>query len=170
VSLTLLVGGARSGKSSLAVRRASSAGAVVFIATGEAGDEEMAARIEAHRSERPAGWTTVEEPVELRAALESSPATAFVIVDCLSLWVSNLIGRDWDDAAIETESVRVAEAAHGRGGQTVVVTNEVGLGVVPATPLGRRYRDVLGRVNAAFAEAADEALLVVAGRTLRLDR
>jgi len=170
VSLTLLVGGARSGKSTLAVRRASSAGAVVFIATGEAGDEEMAARIEAHRSERPAGWTTVEEPVELRAALESSPATAFLIVDCLSLWVSNLIGRDWDDAAIETESVRVAEAAHGRGGQTVVVTNEVGLGVVPATPLGRRYRDVLGRVNAAFAEAADEALLVVAGRTLRLDR
>ncbi len=170
MSLTLLVGGARSGKSSLAVRRAASAESVVFIATGEAGDEEMAARIEAHRDERPTGWATMEEPVELRAALESSPATAFVIVDCLSLWVSNLIGRDWDDAAIEAESARVAEAARGRKGETVVVTNEVGLGVVPATPLGRRYRDVLGRVNAAFAEAADEAVLVVAGRTLRLDR
>lgn len=170
MSLTLLVGGARSGKSSLALRRAASASAVVFIATSEAGDAEMAARIEAHRAERPTGWTTVEEPVELRGALGSSPASAFVIVDCLSLWVSNLMGRDWGDAAIEAEAGRVAEAALGRSADTVVVTNEVGLGVVPATPLGRRYRDVLGRVNAAFAEVADDALLVVAGRTLRLDR
>jgi adenosylcobinamide kinase/adenosylcobinamide-phosphate guanylyltransferase len=170
VSLTLLLGGARSGKSSLAVRRAASADAVVFIATGEAGDEEMAARIEAHRAERPTGWTTVEEPVELRAALEASPPGVFVIVDCLSLWISNLMGRKWDEVAIEAEAARAAEIAAGRSGETVVVTNEVGLGIVPATPLGRRYRDVLGRANARFAEVADEALLVVAGRTLRLER
>jgi len=93
-----------------------------------------------------------------------------VILDCLSLWVSNLIGRDWDDEAIETEAARVVKTAASRRAPTVVVTNEVGLGVVPATPLGRRYRDVLGRVNADFAETADEVLFVVAGRALRLER
>ena len=170
MSMTLLIGGARSGKSSLAVHRAASAEPVVFIATGEAGDEEMAARIETHRAERHSGWTTVEEPVEIRAALEASSAEAFVILDCLSLWVSNLMGRDWDDDAIETEAARLARAASSRRAPTVVVTNEVGLGVVPATPLGRRYRDVLGRVNGDFVETADEALFVVAGRALRLER
>jgi adenosylcobinamide kinase / adenosylcobinamide-phosphate guanylyltransferase len=169
MSMTLLIGGARSGKSSLAVHRAASAEPVVFIATGEAGDEEMAARIETHRAERPPGWTTVEEPVEIRAALDAS-AESFVILDCLSLWVSNLMGRDWDDDAIETEAACVARAAASRRAPTVVVTNEVGLGVVPATPLGRRYRDVLGRVNGDFVETADEALFVVAGRALRLER
>jgi adenosylcobinamide kinase / adenosylcobinamide-phosphate guanylyltransferase len=170
VSLTLLIGGARSGKSSLAVHRAASAEPVVFIATGEPGDEEMAARIETHLAERPPEWTTVEEPVEIRAALEASSAESLVILDCLSLWVSNLIGRDWDDEAIETEAARVVKTAASRRAPTVVVTNEVGLGVVPATPLGRRYRDVLGRVNADFAETADEVLFVVAGRALRLER
>ena len=170
MSLTLLLGGARSGKSGLAVRRAAVAETVVFIATGEAGDEEMAARIEAHRAERPLTWTTVEEPVDVRSALQAAPEDAFVILDCLSLWVSNLIDRGWDDEAIEAEGARAAQVAAERPAPIVVVTNEVGLGIVPATPLGRRYRDVLGRVNAAFAGVADEALLVVAGRTLRLER
>jgi adenosylcobinamide kinase / adenosylcobinamide-phosphate guanylyltransferase len=170
VSLTLLLGGARSGKSRLAVRRAAVAETVVFIATGEAGDEEMAVRIEAHRAERDVRWTTVEEPVDVRVALQSAPQDAFVILDCLSLWVSNLIDRGWDDEAIEAEGARAAQVAAERPAPTVVVTNEVGLGIVPATPLGRRYRDALGRVNAAFAGVADEALLVVAGRTLRLER
>ena len=170
MSMTLLIGGARSGKSSLAVHRAASAEPVVFIATGEAGDEEMAARIERHRAERPSGWTTVEESVAIRAALAASSAESFVILDCLSLWVSNLMGRDWDDEAIETEAARVARAAASRRAPTVIVTNEVGLGVVPATPLGRRYRDVLGRVNGDFVETADEAFFVVAGRALRLER
>jgi adenosylcobinamide kinase / adenosylcobinamide-phosphate guanylyltransferase len=169
VTLTLLLGGARSGKSGLAVRKAESAASVVLIATAEAGDEEMAARIESHRSERPDGWTTVEEPVEVVAALESAPQGSFVVLDCLTLWVSNLIGREWADEAIEAEAVRAARIAAGRTAPTVVVTNEVGLGIVPATPLGRRYRDVLGRVNSSFAEAADETLFVVAGRTLRLE-
>ncbi|HEX5469530.1 MAG TPA: bifunctional adenosylcobinamide kinase/adenosylcobinamide-phosphate guanylyltransferase [Gaiellaceae bacterium] len=170
MSLTLLVGGARSGKSTLALRRAAAADSVVFIATAEAGDDEMAARIASHRTERPVAWTTVEEPVEIRAAVESSPPESFVILDCLSLWVSNLMGRGWQDEAIEAETARAAAVAAARPAPTVVVTNEVGLGIVPATPLGRRYRDVLGRVNTTFAEAAEEALLVVAGRALRLER
>lgn len=169
MSLTLLVGGARSGKSRLALRRAASADSVVFIATAEAGDHEMAARIDSHRAERPSEWTTVEEPVEIRAAIEGSPAESVVIVDCLSLWVSNLMGREWDDGTIWDEADRVAGVAAGRPAPAIVVTNEVGLGIVPATPLGRRYRDVLGRVNAVFAEDADEVLFVVAGRALRLE-
>jgi adenosylcobinamide kinase/adenosylcobinamide-phosphate guanylyltransferase len=168
VSLTLLVGGARSGKSDLAVRRATGTDRVVFIATAEAGDDDMARRIERHREGRPGEWATVEEPLEVRAALEGAAPDDFVILDCLSLWVSNLLEREWSDQAIEEEAARTASAASARRGATVVVTNEVGLGVVPATSLGRRYRDVLGRVNAGFAQSADEAFFVVAGRTLRL--
>lgn len=166
--LTVLIGGARSGKSSLALRLAADSGEVVFIATAEARDEEMAERIERHRRERPSGWRVVEEPVALRGAVEAAPPTACVVVDCLSLWVSNLVDAGWADDAVEAESEKTARAAADRPGPTVVVSNEVGLGVVPATPLGRRYRDLLGHVNAIFAAAAAEALFVVAGRTLLL--
>ncbi|MCP9488769.1 MAG: bifunctional adenosylcobinamide kinase/adenosylcobinamide-phosphate guanylyltransferase [Solirubrobacteraceae bacterium MAG38_C4-C5] len=168
--LTLLLGGARSGKSTLAVRRASCSGApVVFLATGEAGDDEMAARIARHRAERPARWTTVEEPVDLAGALAACPAEACVVVDCLSLWASNAMGRGFDDGEIERLAEETAGLAAGRGALTIAVSNEVGMGVVPDHPLGRRYRDVLGRVNALWAAAATEALLVVAGRGLRLE-
>jgi adenosyl cobinamide kinase/adenosyl cobinamide phosphate guanylyltransferase len=162
--LTFLLGGARSGKSSLAVELAERAGGpVTFIATATAGDDEMAARIEAHRAERPGTWTTVEEPIRLLDALEAAEGT--VVVDCLSLWVANLL----EDAATEIEEQAVAAASvAARRGRTIAVSNEVGLGVVPATPLGRCYRDVLGRVNAAWAEAAEVTLLVVAGRALPL--
>jgi len=163
VSLTFLLGGARSGKSALALELASQwAGPVIFIATGEAGDDEMAERIRRHRQERPAEWTTVEEPVELASALEQAPAGAGVVVDCLSLWVANILEDDVDARNQQ------ALAAAGRRERTIVVSNEVGLGVVPASELGRRYRDVLGRVNAQWAAAADEAVLVVAGKMLRL--
>ena len=166
--LTVLIGGARSGKSALALRLAADAEQVVFVATAEARDEEMAERIERHRRERPAGWRVVEEPVALREAIEAAPPAGYVVVDCLSLWVSNLLEAGWADEAVKTEAERTARAAADRPGATVVVSNEVGLGVVPATPLGRRYRDLLGRVNATFAAAADEALFVVAGRALPL--
>jgi adenosylcobinamide kinase / adenosylcobinamide-phosphate guanylyltransferase len=160
MSLVVLIGGARSGKSSLAVRLAVESGApVVFIATGEARDAEMEERIARHRADRPAGWETVEEPLELHAAIESAPPEACVVVDCLSLWVANLLEQHADP------ELRVPL----RNGPTIAVSNEVGLGVVPATPLGRAYRDVLGRVNAAWAAAADEAYFVVAGKALRLD-
>jgi adenosyl cobinamide kinase/adenosyl cobinamide phosphate guanylyltransferase len=166
--LTVLLGGARSGKSALALQLAEGAEQVVFVATAEARDEEMAQRIERHRRERPAAWRIVEEPIALRGAIEAAPPTAFLIVDCLSLWVSNLLEAGSTDDAIEVEVERAASAAADRPGPTVVVSNEVGLGVVPETPLGRRYRDLLGRVNASFAAAADQALFVVAGRALPL--
>ena len=158
MTLVLLLGGARSGKSRLAVERARAHGApVTFIATGEAEDEEMAERIALHKSERPSEWSTIEEPRDLRRALDSAPAGDTVIIDCLTLWVAN--GGDGDG---------VAELAAARAGLTIAVTNEVGLGIVPGNALARRYRDDLGRVNAEWAAAADEAYLVVAGRTLRL--
>ncbi len=168
MSLVVVLGGARSGKSALALELAGGRG--TFLATATAGDDEMAARIERHRAERPGAWTTVEEPVALGAALGSVAADEPVVLDCLSLWVSNLIEEGRDDAVIEAEARAVAHAAAARPGLTVAVSNEVGSGVVPATPVGRRYRDVLGRVNAVWAAEAERALLVVAGRTVELQR
>jgi adenosyl cobinamide kinase/adenosyl cobinamide phosphate guanylyltransferase len=162
MTLVVLLGGARSGKSARAVELAGRAGAsVVFVATGEGRDEEMAARIDEHRRERPADWATIEEPLELRAALEAAPADSTLVVDCLSLWVANLleVGREPDD---------LAPIAAARVGLTIAVSNEVGLGIVPANALARRFRDVLGRVNAAWVAASDEAYLCVAGRTIGL--
>jgi adenosyl cobinamide kinase/adenosyl cobinamide phosphate guanylyltransferase len=163
VPLTFLLGGARSGKSALALRLAARHDEVVFVATGEARDDEMTARIERHRAERPAHWRTVEEPLRLRAAIEAAPPDACLVVDCLSLWVANLLeaGEPVDDG--------VAGVATSRPGPTIAVSNEVGMGLVPTTPLGREYRDVLGRVNATWAAAADRAYLVVAGRALPLE-
>jgi adenosylcobinamide kinase / adenosylcobinamide-phosphate guanylyltransferase len=160
--------GARSGKSSLAVTLAARDGAdVVFLATGQPGDDEMAARIARHRAERPPHWTTVEEPVRLVEAIGAVEPSACLIVDCLSLWVANLLESE-SAAEIESAAAAAAAGAAARPRTTIVVTNEVGLGIVPATPLGREYRDVLGRVNAIWAESATEAYLVVAGRLLPL--
>jgi adenosyl cobinamide kinase/adenosyl cobinamide phosphate guanylyltransferase len=162
----LLTGGARSGKSRLALELAArEAPPVTFLATGEAGDQEMAERIERHRAERPAGWRTVEEPLRLREAVEA--VDGCLIVDCLSFWAANALEAGLD---VEAEAAAAAAAAATRPGLTVSVTNEVGMGVVPATPLGREYRDLLGRVNAIWADAAGEVYLIVAGRALRLER
>jgi adenosylcobinamide kinase/adenosylcobinamide-phosphate guanylyltransferase len=167
--LQLLLGGARSGKSALAVRRAKAfGGPVVFIATAEAADDEMAERIARHRADRPADWTTVEAPRELAAALWAVPADACAIVDCLALWTANVLDRGEEE--IVSRAREAAGFAAAREAPTIVVGNEVGMGVVPATELGRRYRDVLGRVNAAWADRAEDAALVVAGRLLRLER
>ena len=166
MALVFLLGGARSGKSSLALRLAEAHGRpVVFIATGEAGDEEMRERIARHRADRPSEWLTIEEPLLLRESLEAAPAESCVIVDCLSLWVANMHERGTD---VEDAAAAAAKVAADRVAPTIAVTNEVGMGVVPATPLGRAYRDVLGRVNAIWAEAADESYLVVAGKGLKL--
>jgi adenosylcobinamide kinase/adenosylcobinamide-phosphate guanylyltransferase len=171
MGLTLLLGGARSGKSTAAVRRAAASGAaVVFVATGEPRDEEMAARIARHRAGRPAGWQTVEAPEQVADALQLAPESATVIVDCLSLWVSNLLEKGLGDDEIVAVARAAAEQAAARAGLTLAVSNEVGMGIVPMHPLGRRYRDLLGVVNAVWADAADEAVLVVAGRQLTLDR
>lgn len=170
MSLTFLTGGARSGKSSVAVRRAERLGApVVFVATGRAGDAEMADRIARHQAERPAAWTTVEAPVALAEALAGIEPGRTVIVDCLSLWVSNLMGEGVDEAGTLREAEEVGRWATAYPGDVVVVTNEVGSGIVPMHPVSRDYRDRLGRVNAIVAGRADLAQLVVAGRTLTLD-
>ena len=176
MALTLLIGGARSGKSSLAVdigHRHHAAGIpVTYIATAPSVDArvdaDMADRIERHRGERPAAWATIEEEVDLLGAL-SSIADGLAIIDCLTLWTSNLMWRDLGDDEIRATATATAAAAAQRGEPTVAITNEVGLGVHPETELGRRYRDVLGRVNQAWSDVADPSLLLVAGRAVRLD-
>jgi adenosylcobinamide kinase / adenosylcobinamide-phosphate guanylyltransferase len=170
VTMTVLIGGARAGKSALAAELAERfSGRVAVVATAEARDEEMRSRIELHRARRPAAWTAVEEPFAVGEAVAALDDDVFVVVDCLTLWVANLLERGDSEEAIVAEAQSVAAAAAARGAPTVFVTNEVGLGVVPATPLGRQFRDLLGAVNAAFVEHADEAALVVAGRLLRLE-
>ena len=172
MSLTLLIGGARSGKSALAVelgrRHERNGGAVTFVATAPVTDADMEDRIERHRAERPPTWRTIEEQHDLAGTVARIPDPELVIVDCLTLWTSNMM---WIDAA-EGEIMRrvhdLVAACTGREGRVVVITNEVGLGVHPEHELGRRYRDLLGRVNTTVAMAADPALLLVAGRAVEL--
>jgi adenosylcobinamide kinase/adenosylcobinamide-phosphate guanylyltransferase len=167
--VTILLGGARSGKSDLACRLAAAGPApVTFLATAEAGDDEMAARIARHRAERPAGWATVEEPISVVAAVQGVDPERTLLLDCVTLWVANLTGAGWDDAAIEAEAGRLAGALADRSGASLVVANEIGWGLVPADPASRRFRDVHGRVNRALAQRADAAVLVVAGRVVPL--
>jgi adenosyl cobinamide kinase/adenosyl cobinamide phosphate guanylyltransferase len=170
MALTFLVGGARSGKSSMAVRLASEwDGPVVVVATADARDDaEFAARIAQHRLERPPSWKTVEEPLNLVGVLGRLPERAFVVIDCLTLWAANALEAGWRDEEIERAATDTAALAAERSSPTVAVSNEVGMGVVPATPLGRSFRDLQGRVNTVFAAHADRACLVVAGRTLDL--
>ena len=166
---TLLLGGARSGKSDAALRLATSSGRpVVVVATAAPRDDEMAERIRWHRAARPPEWTTLEVPLDVAAALGQVPPEAFVVVDCLSLWVSNAIEAGATSDGIESDARSVAGRLAAREGPAAVVSNEVGLGIVPVNELGRRYRDELGRVNAAFAREASRAFLVVAGRALEL--
>jgi adenosyl cobinamide kinase/adenosyl cobinamide phosphate guanylyltransferase len=168
VSLVLLLGGARAGKSAAAQRLAERwDGPVTFVATAEALDEEMAARIARHRRERPAGWTTVEEPLALREAVAAVDSGSAAIVDCLTLWVANTLGRG--EEAVLAEAAETAALAAAHGAPVIVVSNEVGLGIVPANAEARAYRDRLGAVNRVFAERAETAALVVAGRLLRLE-
>ena len=157
MSVTLVLGGARSGKSAVAERRAG-AGAVTYVATGLAA--EMPERVAAHRARRPAAWSTVETQNLVRALSESQGT---VLVDSLTAWVAAAEGF-----AVDTDGLCRALAAH--DGHVVVVSDEVGLGVHPSTDVGRRFRDALGLVNQAVAGVADEVLLVVAGRALHLDR
>jgi adenosylcobinamide kinase/adenosylcobinamide-phosphate guanylyltransferase len=170
MTLALLLGGARSGKSRLAVELGRSwAGEVTFVATAEARDDDMAHRIRRHQAERPPNWRLVEEPLELGAVDALAPERIeLVIVDCLPLWLANVIEAGDSDEAILARAETVAVRARERVGPVLVVSNEVGLGVVPATPLGRRFRDVLGTVNQAFGAEAETVQLVVAGRALRL--
>lgn len=167
--ITLLLGGARSGKSSLAVEIGErSAGPVCFIATAPALDDDMARRIERHRAERPIDWTTVEEPIDLGAALRAIDEHTLVIIDCLTLWVSNLMYAGHPDDGIRDAALATSALAATRAGPVVAVSNEAGMGIHPETSLGRDYRDTLGRVNQVWAAASTTSLLLVAGRALEL--
>ena len=171
MALIVLTGGARSGKSVAATAAAAATGAaVLFIATAEPGDDDMARRIERHRAERPVEWTTLEAPRHLGAAAASANPDTTVIIDCLGLWVTNRMLDDPPAATPELvqEAALLASQLRDRPGLAIVVTNEVGSGIVPATPLGRDFRDLLGLVNQAVVRAADAAYLVAAGRLLPL--
>ena len=169
--LVLLLGGAKSGKSRHAQNLAGPF--ATLIATAEARDEEMAERIARHRAERPPTWEILEEPLDLAGALTKARYPT-VVVDCLTLWVSNLLEKGLDpleEAKRFLEALfapRSNEALPHSGKRVIAVSNEVGMGIVPAHPLARRYRDLLGEVNALFAREAEEVYLLVAGRALRL--
>jgi adenosylcobinamide kinase/adenosylcobinamide-phosphate guanylyltransferase len=184
---TLVLGGARSGKSAWAERHVAESGRpVLYVATATAGDDEMTERIAAHRARRPAHWYTVEAPTQLLPAIQTSatPGDA-VLVDCLTLWVSNALlaaiaeqdpeqipPATWATAetALVGEVRALIEFARARDLHLVLVSNEVGMGIVPATPLGRGYRDILGRVNQAVTSEADAVMLMIAGLAVDLRR
>jgi len=175
--LILLLGGARGGKSAHALKLAEerqrvSGEEVCFIATAQGLDEEMTARIARHQTERPKVWRTIEEPWQIDEGLRLTGEAGTVVVDCLTLFVSNWLMRHEDEEECEQFVQRITrdfleQARAGR--QTIIcVSNEVGLGLVPDTRMGRVFRDLLGRVNQDFAAAADEVYLLVAGLSLKL--
>jgi adenosylcobinamide kinase/adenosylcobinamide-phosphate guanylyltransferase len=173
VGFVFLVGGARSGKSRLAQTLAAEASRsesvpVCVVATATAGDDDMAARIRRHQAERPPEWELVEAPIELAEALGAIEGRSIVVVDCLTLWVANLMFDDRPDTGIEAATSAVADLLAARTGPSIVVSNEVGSGVHPPSELGRRYQDLLGRVNQIMAARAGRSLLVVAGLALPL--
>ena len=166
--LVLVLGGARSGKSAFAERRVGESGrAPVYIATGQAFDAEMTARIDAHKARRPVPWRTVEAPLDLVATIERETAPdRALLVDCLTLWVSNLMLAERD---VDTEADRLVACLKGRPpGLIVFVSNEVGLSIVPENAMARRFRDHAGRLHQLIAAACDEAIFVAAGLPLTL--
>ena len=169
-SVTLVLGGVRSGKSRYAQQLAEQSSHVVFIATATVSDDEMKAKIQRHREDRPANWLTVEEPLELAQALtRHAPDCEVILLDCLTVFASNLMDAEGDDDnAIERRVQELCEALHSVRCSVLLVSNEVGSGVVPAYPAGRKYRDLLGEINQRVARLADDVVLMVAGLPLAL--
>ena len=160
-SLTLVLGGARSGKSSYAERMVQALPPPwVYVATAQAFDDEMRERIALHRDRRPPGWTTLEAPLALGEAIRAAPAGAPVLVDCLTLWVSNLLLADGDTEAAFADLLDLADAPTR---PLVLVSNEVGLGIVPDNALARRFRDLAGVLHQRIAVQAERVVFMVAG-------
>jgi len=170
----LITGGARSGKSRFAQQLAAEAGGrVLFIATAEAKDEDMRLRIEAHRESRPAGWKTLEAPLEISGIISQHAREAeIVVIDCITMLVANILLQSRGDTPAEELALKEIQAIVDQMDKLeatfIMVTNEVGLGVVPDNELGRRYRDYLGRANQILTQHADEVYLMVAGIPMRL--
>jgi adenosylcobinamide kinase/adenosylcobinamide-phosphate guanylyltransferase len=174
--LTLILGGARSGKSRLAQRLAAQAGRVTYIAAAQVGsDPEMAARIELHRANRPDSWRTIEEPLALASAVELAAQDAdTVLVDCLTIWLSNLFWEHRDDKPQQIDETARAEllriAGVARQVRVILVSNELGSGTVPEAAVTRAFRDAQGLLNQWAADAADEVILTVAGLPVYLKK
>lgn len=164
---TLVLGGARSGKSRYAEDLAAAhPGPKVYVASAVAGDAEMASRIAHHQARRGEGWTTVETPLAVIEAIARNDAKdRFVLFDCVTLWVSNLMHAERD---VASEVERLAAVVAGFRGRLAIVSNEVGLGIVPDNPLARAFRDEAGRANQELAAAAEEVVFIAAGLPLRL--
>ncbi|XHM78855.1 bifunctional adenosylcobinamide kinase/adenosylcobinamide-phosphate guanylyltransferase [Mesorhizobium sp. ANAO-SY3R2] len=164
--LTFLLGGARSGKSAHAEQRITQFPAPwTYIATAQAYDEEMRERISIHQSRRGDGWRTLDAPLDLVAALDSVADGEPVLIDCLTLWLTNHMLAEHD---VEAESARLVDVLSRPRGPWFVVANEVGLGIVPDNALARRFRDAAGRLNQRVAAAADEVLFMVAGLPMKV--
>ena len=164
--LTLVLGGARSGKSRHAERLVMAAPSPwIYVATAQAFDDEMTARIAEHRSRRAEGWHTVEAPLDLAGVIAAHADSGPVLIDCLTLWLSNVMldGRD-----VETACDTLVDVLANATGPIVVVSNEVGLGIVPDNALARRFRDAQGRLNQEIAAGADRVVLMTAGLPLTL--
>ena len=171
MALVLILGGARSGKSTVACRLAQRTGAdVTFVATARPVDDEMRARITSHIEDRPTSWTTVEAPLDLSAAVATIDQAHAVIVDCVTVWISNLVVElGLTDDEVLSRVSELVDVCRQRDAVTVLVSNEVGMGVVPGTVLGRSFRDLQGFTNTVIAAGATSVGLVVAGRVLNLD-
>jgi len=169
--IVYITGGSRSGKSAYAQNLAERhAGTLLYVATAEVRDDEMADRVAKHRSARGARWQSLEEPVALAEKMPAEAAAcSAILIDCLTLWLSNLLERhDDDDALFEGKTAALITVLRELDTTTYVVSNEVGSGIVPENRLARRFRDLAGRMNQQFAEAADEAWVVVSGLPLKL--
>ena len=166
----LVTGGARAGKSTYVLRLAEAReGPLAFVATAERSDDEMDLRITRHRAERGPRWTTWEAPRAVEAALREADTThATVVLDCLTVWMANELFASDDDEVVEARILALCACLRGMRAQVYVVTNEVGLGIVPDNALARRYRDLLGRCNQQVAALADAVTFVVAGLPLTL--
>jgi adenosylcobinamide kinase/adenosylcobinamide-phosphate guanylyltransferase len=173
--LSLVIGGARSGKSRFALSLGLSARRPVYLAAATAEDAEMAERIDRHRRERPAHWTTVEEPLEIAAAIERHAGEHdFILLDCLTLWLSNFAWKHRDTSEQEIHSAAVGEIARAAAvsgpAHLVLVSNEIGCGLVPESPVGRSFRDLQGWVNQEAARLADWVYFVTAGIPVPIKR
>ncbi len=167
--IILVLGGASSGKSEVALELAGSRGPRAFVATGQGLDDEMAARIARHQATRSADWETVEAPLEVEAWLaKQGPRYRTILFDCVTLWLSNLIGTGLKDSVVLTRVGMLLQMMRTATARVVIVSNELGFGLVPAEPSARAFRDLAGRVNQQIAAGADEVHLVVTGISLRL--